>query len=193
MSNEVILKNLQNIYNNLKYFKIENNILILNYQNIYSTPLNYLNLNNINPDIYLINPLEIFQVITLLELLYHPTLNDNEKNFINDYMHKYLLLNEDILNNNSDDIFRFNILNIPIYTCYDEIFINNEASILIQNLINNYQNSSLSNKGSKLALINPLYGHFSNDDDYNNGFIGIILIFITCILTVLYITYFVIK
>lgn len=199
MSNELYLQNLKNTYENLQAFSIKNNTLILSLDSTYTLPLVHLNLSNLNPNIFYLSPLEIYQILYMLELLYKTNLTNAEIDFITQYVKKYLLLNDTILDNSSDDTLRVNALSIPIYTSYDPIFINSEPSNLIQELVNQHSEDfeNGKNKGQRLVLINSKYGSFDdeNDNDWDNlknaGFTALLMIGATIALTVLYITYFI--
>ena len=136
MSNEEYLKYLQNYNDNAKLFQIQNNILILNYNGNFKMPLIHINLSDLNPSIFNIDPRETFQIIYVLELLYKQNLSEGEINFITNYTQKYLSLNDSVLENDSDDKDRVWCLSIPIYKAYDPMFIENYSAKLISNIIN---------------------------------------------------------
>ena len=70
MNNEEYLINLYNSYPNAHYFTIKNNKLILEFENrVYELPIKEINLYKINPNIFLLNPMETFQIIYILIIL----------------------------------------------------------------------------------------------------------------------------
>ena len=199
--NEEYLKNLQKTFPSLKYFTIEGNSLILNYNGYYKIPLYHTNLSLINPNIFYLDPIEIFQVIYVLELLYKDSLNDNEIKFINDYTDNYLKYNDLALIGNNEASVKTWGLGIPIYTSYDEQFINNPASLLIQQNLIKHDNDTVNgkSKGPRLVRTNESVINFMPPEDEENplvdyskaGFAAVILIISAILITTLFITTFV--
>lgn len=209
MSNEEYLLTLYNSYNNARYFSLKNGNFILNMYNAENKkpeiPLNNLILSAINPCIFLLHPAETFQIIHMLELLYKRNLSDNEKNFIISYTYKYMELPEESLTDGSD-INRNYSLSIPIYTSYDPLFIEMPASLIIQELLikNSKENENSNGKQQSLTLKNNSIKNsniipIDSEDRFDfaeyrsAGFATLVLIGATVILTVLYITTYIIQ
>lgn len=196
MENYYFLENAKQLYDSLKYFSMNNNVLTLRYSGEFQIILEHINLASINPNLYLLSPIEIFQVIYMLELLYKQTLNENETKFIEDYTNKYLKLSTDALNTETSNTSRLWCLSIPIYTSYNPEFINLPGSILIQNLLNKQAQDINSGKNlqPKLVLVKDDLPNLEDDEAMKNfaqaGFTTIVLIATTITLTVLYIIYF---
>ena len=203
MNNEIFINSNKNLYESLEYFQIENNILNFNDNGkIYRFPIYNINLSILNPNLYLLKPRDIFRVIYLLELLYKDNISEYDYNFIEQYVNKYLNLEDKRLEGQEIDNNEVECLGIPIYTSYEPSFIDKPTSISIQTLINSHSEKieNSQSKGQRLVLINPEFGKFSEDDNQNDfvelgkaGFTSIMLILVTVILTVLYIVYFVAK
>ncbi len=201
MSNEEYLKYLQNYNDNAKLFQIQNNILILNYNGTFKMPLTHINLSELNPNIFNLDPRETFQIIYVLELLYKPNLTESETNFITNYTQKYLSLNDSVLDNDSDDKDRVWCLSIPIYKAYDPMFINSQCATTINNVINNHNEILESGKGKqkRLVLENKNIPTILDEEDNlpinleKAGFISLLFIVAAVIATVSYITYYIIR
>ena len=202
MNNEEYLKKFQSIFPNLQFFRIENNTLILEYDGFFKMPLIHINLSLLNPNLFYLSPKEIFQVIYILELLYKNTLTEQEQAFIISFMNMYLTLNDYVKSHNKEEKeMHLSALGIPVLISYEEGFINNPASKIIQVMINNHDNEILSgkNKQPRLVRTNETMANFIpmeedlNFIDYGKaGFTTLILIGGAIISTVLYITSFII-
>ncbi len=198
--NEEYLKNLQKTFPNLKYFNFDGNSLILNYNGYYKIPLYHTNLTLLNPNIFYLNPTEIFQVIYILELLYKDTLNDKEIIFINNYTNNYLKYNDLALSGNNDASIKSWGLGIPIYTSYDEQFFNKPGSKLIQQNLITHDNDTINGKtkGPRLVRTKDTLENFMPEEEENlvadyskAGFATIILIISAILITTIFITTFV--
>ncbi len=202
MNNEEYLKKFQSIFPNLQFFRIENNTLILEYDGFFKMPLIHVNLSLLNPNLFYLSPKEIFQVIYILELLYKNNLSEQEQAFIISFMNMYLTLNDFVKSHNKEEEeMHLSSLGIPVLISYEEGFINNPASKIIQVMINNHDNEILSgkNKQPRLVRTNETMANFMpveedlNFIDYGKaGFTTLILIGGAIISTVLYITSFII-
>ena len=153
MNNELFLIQMANQFDSLKYFKIENNTLILNFNGLYKIPFTNVSFANLNPNLFLLNPNEIFHILYMLELLPKNSLNDNEKNFINSYVNRYLSLNDLALENKEIDTNLVWCLSIPIYTSYDPENLDKESSKLIQDIVNNHSELVANSKGNHQKLV----------------------------------------
>ncbi len=201
MRNELFISEYRHIYNSLNYFKIVNNKLVLDYNNrTYIMPLNNILLYNLSPQLYTLNPIELFQTIYILELLYKFDLNESEYKFINDYVNKYLNLHDLQMGNQINEEERVNALSIPIYTSYSDTFINSKGALFIQDLVNKHTEvvESGKGKGVKLVLTNPNFkGTEEEEFDYNYlekaGFGTIALISSAILLTALYVLIFIMN
>ena len=89
MSNQDFLINYQNRYESLKYFTINNNTLILKDNGVFMQDISHTNLARLNPNLFLLSPVEIYQIIYMLELLYKNNLSEYEINFANTYINNY--------------------------------------------------------------------------------------------------------
>lgn len=199
MDNESYLKKLQLSYDSMKYFLLKDNVLYFkNNENIYSLPLT-ISLASLNPNLFINNPINIYRIIYILTLLKKDQINDQEKDFIIDYVKHYLVIEKDRIENKEIDENELMSLSIPIYTSYDPNYNNHPASVLIQEQLNNYANEIESGKshGQKLVLTNPNIPKTIDDDDlYDLGKAGFgitILIVSTVILTSLYIFFFLLN
>ena len=202
MRNEDILKNLQNSYENLQFFSIQNNMLTLNLNNEnYAMPLINVNLGSINPNLFLMQPKEIYQVIYMLELLYKDTLTEFEGSFISHYMDNYLKIHEAFTSGDANYEFLDTMFGMPISISYDAYFQTKPGFALINDKINNYDSLMVSGKsnGKTLVLTNP-NGFYKVDetpllDDIrkytNAGFTLFLLVAGTIVATCLYIIFFI--
>lgn len=200
MDNKLYIEQMKNYYDSLKYFNVENNKLILNYNGYYKIPLIYTNLQLLNTNLFILNPIEIFQIIYMLELLNKNNLKQNEIDFINNYTKKYLTLkNNNTIENNTDYDNRIWCLSMPVYRSYDEKYINNEGSKIIQNIIqeNNKEIENGHSKEPKLVLKNPNFALIEEESNFENfknaGFTTLMLIVSAIISTLTYIIFFMNK
>lgn len=201
MSNEEYLKYLQNYNDNAKLFQIHTNSLILNYNGTFKMPLTHTTLNELNPNIFNLDPRETFQIIYVLELLYKEKLSEGEINFVTNYTQKYLSLNDSVLENDSNDKDRVWCLSIPIYKAYDPMFIETPTAITINKVINNHSEIIESGKGmqKRLVLENKNIPTIFDEEDNlpinmeKAGFISLLFIVGAVIATVSYITYYIIR
>ncbi len=198
MNNKEYLEMAKNRYGSLKYFTIEGNVLFLNN---FKIPLINVQLSSLNPSLFELNPTEIFQIIYMLELLYKPVINEEEKKFIFNYVTAYLKLNDAALegqNVNNNELW---CLSIPIYKSYDSELIQNGGSMAIQEQMNNHNNEIETGRGNHMALVltnpnlpngsYPLNTNDSIEDLTRAGFTTIILIAGAVALTCLYIAFFI--
>lgn len=198
MENVLFLKQLQNSYDSLKYFSITNNRLILHLDKDYIIPLIHTKLINLNPNLFLLTPQDIFHIIYMLELLYKTNLNDSEIKFIENYTNKYLKMNDLAIENNQIDKNMVWCFSIPIYSSYDPIYIENPCSKIIQKLLNNHTEEIENSKGlhPKLILSNTNF-QIAEDDNLANfekaGFTTLFLITGAVVATCIYIIYFIAK
>jgi len=147
MSNEEFLNQIQHMYDSAQYLNLENNLLTLNYNGTNTITLTNVSLTNLNPNLFLLQPDEIFDTLHILDILPKQEINDYESTFINNYVNKYLELNDKALEHSKDieaneDLEELNTklngLKTPIYLAYDPQYENTAASILIQELMNNH-------------------------------------------------------
>lgn len=201
MDNKIFLNQMKNYYDSLKYFDIQNNYLILHLNKLFTIPLLHTYLSQLNQSVFLLNPSEIFQIIYILELLYKNELTENEKDFIINYVKKYLSLSESTLTGNEMDLNRLWCLEMPINNAYKEEFSQMPTSKLIISTIDKYNeeiNSGLG-KTPKLVLVkgdNPNFDIEEEIDDVKNfekaGFTTLLLILTSIVSTCLYIAYFIV-
>ena len=204
MSNDTFFDKYQNIYPSLQYFHCNNNYLVLNYDNTnYSLYITHINLSSLAPEVFLLNPVELFQMLYILELFYKVDLTDDEIKYITDYVNKYLELNDKLLANeiNDDNAPRINSLSIPVYTSYNDGFTNTKCAMVIQNIINNHteQLEKGEGKGVKLVLTNPNFKGYENEDNnldktvFTAGFTITMIIVGTIIAVSIYVAYFILN
>lgn len=198
MNNEVVLKNLQNSYISLRYFAIKNNVLYFkDNDKVYSLPLNIVNLNNLNNNLFILKPRDIYRIIYLLELLNKDNITENDIEFIKQYTEKYLNLETIRIENNEINENEIFGLSIPIYTSYDEKFSSKPASKLITETINNYTEKRQSGKsqGQKLVLANPNFPNIEDEiHEYGAaGFAKIFLIITIVIIIGIYVAFFMLN
>lgn len=198
MNNEIFLNQMKNLYESLNYFSFEGNILVLNYNGIYKIPFNNVQLSNIDPNLFLLSPNEIFHILRMLELLPKKELNQDEIDFAIQYVNRYLTMND--LSLEKDDIDKNKVwcFSIPIYSSYYPEYINNPISNIIQNIINNHSNEIENSKGNhpRLVLTNPNFEQVSTTDYMTDlgkaGFTTLIIIATAVVSTILYIANFII-
>jgi len=201
MDNKIFLEELKNTYESLRYFNIIDNYLILKLDKEYKTPIIHTNLKNLNINLFLLHPTEIFQIIYMLELLYKNALSDFEINFIKDYTKKYLLIEDNNKSeNNNINLNRLWCLGLPINLAYDIEFINMPCAKCIIAELNNHTNEIESGRGNYPTLTlkkgeNPNFEIEEQNDMYNlekAGFTTLFLITSTIVATLVYIAYFII-
>lgn len=202
MDNELVLKNLQKSYDSLRCFVIKNNILYFKDDNkIYQLPLQTVNISNLNHNLFLIKPRDIYRIIYLLEILNKKEITEYDSEFIKQYTVKFLKLEKERLENAEVDENEIMCLKMPIDLAYNSIYSNNPSSLLIQNIINNYAEQIESGKshGKKLVLEKENLPK-TLDDEPNTwidlgkaGFTTTFLIVLTIILTSVYIAFFVLN
>lgn len=204
MDNKEFIFQMQNQYESLKYFIIKDNKLILNKDGTFVIPFNNVILSSLNPILFTLDPKEIFHILRMLELLQKKELTDKEKGFINQYVLRYLKLNNMALNDSNINTNLIISLNIPIYLSYDEEFQKYPGSLLIQKIIINYSENLEKNNGNsidsqkRLVLIpkdNPNFIIEQENNYIHNfekaGFTSLLLITSTIALTCAYIAYFI--
>ena len=200
MENKIFLEQMKNYFDSLKYFDIQDNFLILHTDKIYRIPIFHTYLSQLEQNIFLLHPIEIIQIIYLLELFYKTTLSEIEKDFIKNYTNKYLSLSENSTNGNDINQNRLWCLELPINNAYKEEFSEYPCSKLIISLIDKHLeeiNSGLG-KSPKLVLIKNDNPNFLIEEEYDElktfekaGFTTILLILSSIISTCLYIAYFI--
>ena len=203
MDNKEFIFQMQNQYESLKHFSIKDNNLILNKDGIYSIPLNSVVFANLNPNLFLLDAKEIFHIIRMLELLPKKELNYNEMAFINQYVNRYIKLNDMALTESNIDNNLIIGLNIPIYLSYDTEYEFNPCSIMIQKILVKHSeeiekmegNSKDSQKRLVLTPNNPNFIQIYEEDKIHNfekaGFVSLLLITSTIAATCVYIAYFI--
>ena len=200
MDNKIFLEQMKIYYDSLKFFEISENILTLHAEKEFKMPLYHTYLSTLPPNIFLLYPTEIFQIVYMLELLHKESLKDTELNFIKNYTEKYLKLSDEAKENNNIDQNRLWCLEIPINKAYDEEISNSMYSESIINLIDNHTNDMNSGLGKtpRLVLIKENNPNFMIDEEIDNvkafkdaGFTTIFLITSTIVATCLYLAFFV--
>ena len=93
MSNEIFIEQYKNNYPSLTFFTISNDRLILKIQATYTIPFTHVILAQVNPLLFTLNPIELFQALYILELFYKPELQPKDSTFITNYVNKYIELN----------------------------------------------------------------------------------------------------
>lgn len=198
MDNSLILENLKKRYPNLKDFMIRDNQLIFNGNNINN--IENINFNNINEYIFLLGPNQIIQIINMYILLNKNNLNDDEKQYIINFMNEYYKIKDyNLEGNNTNELYLF-CLELLINDSYNLASLNMPGALLIEDIIERKNNELSSGKSNSAKLIlkkesNP---DFLIPEEYDNskefekaGFTTILLITITAISTLLYIAFFI--
>lgn len=198
MDNYTFLENAKHTYESLAYFHITDNLLTLEFNGTFKIRLQNVSLSSLNPNLFLIHPTEIFQIIYVLELLYKDELTESEINFIESYTNKYLKLSNDALDTETTNTNRLWCLSIPIYTSYSPDFENKKASLLIKSLLNKQTEAIESGKSLHPKLVLMKDGTNLEEEEIDSsfaqaGFTTLFLILGATIATVLYITYFIIS
>lgn len=205
MDNDLFFKNIQNAYDSLRYFAIKNNVLYFkDNDKIYSLPLNTVNFSNLNQNIFLIKPRDIYRIIYLLEILNKDEINEYDSEFINQYTNKFLKLETMRLENQNIDENEVACLSIPIYTSYDPKYLEKPASKIINEILNNYSQEIESGRSSvqKLTLKPKNIPETIMREDFEDsplndfrqaGFTATLLIILTVVLTSIYIAFFILN
>lgn len=199
MNNELLLNELQNSFPNLRYFKLSNNVLSLEFDGSYRIPFINTSLSNINPNLFLQNPKEIFNILYMLELLNKNELNESEIAFITSFVNRYLKYSDLATKGNEVDKDLLWCLSIPIYTSYDPNYIENMGSSIIQNIINSHSEEIENSKcmHERLVLTHPDFGGNYEEDTFSYlekaGFATLTLIGGAITFTLLFIIFFIVK
>lgn len=197
MDNSNYLNSLKSKYDSLYNIVIKENVL---YYDKYVLPLS-INLSMLNPDLFLLSPEEIINILYVLQLLYQPNINEMEKNTLIQFTRKYTEIN----NQDYKDFNTFGY-SIPIYFAYDENFVNSPGATIIREehtRLCEYMDS-LNNGGKDKSLVRVRknsnvtnsyeyneYLEFSENIDrmQNAGFVTIFIIFFGIILSILILAY----
>lgn len=183
MDNSIYFNNIKNNYDSLSDMFIKNNVLC--YQN-YSLPLT-CDLRIFNPNLFLLNPEDIINIIYIYQLIQKKDLTEIEKNSLVKYAQIYFEIKND--SNKVNEQFGFSI---PIYMAYDESCENNLGAIILKDEYtklceNNEKMDSSKNAQYVRVLKNNNLPSQSEYDDYlefhekvnqiqNAGFVTIFLI-----------------
>lgn len=202
MDNKTYFNQIKPFYNSLKFFDIKDNYLILTNNKTFILPLIHTDLSQINPDIFLAEPNEIFHFLQVNELLYKERLNEKEINYLHEFTKRYLKIKNDSTEGKNINSITLWCLELLICKVYQEEFINNPASTEIISLIDK-NNSELENGlGTSVKLVLTKNGNknFELLEDFDGlksfekaGFTTLILIIITVILTCLFLAYFIVN
>lgn len=200
MENKIFLEQMKLYYDSLKYFDIQDNFLILQLNKTFRIPLRCVNLSTLDKNIFMLSPVEIFQIIYVSELLYKENLGESEKDFIINYTKKYLELSDNVKTNQNNDLNKLWCLEIPINVAYkDEFFELPGSKIIISEIDRHLEeiNSGLG-KSPKLVLKkgdNPNFELEESIDQVRNfekaGFTTLFLITSAVAATCMYIAYFI--
>lgn len=197
MSNEDYLLNLYNSYPNAHYFTIKDNKLRLELNDkIWEIPIKNEELTKINPNVFLLHPIESFEIIYMEVLLTKDIIDNNEESFIKKYTLNYLEVNKKVLKLNDSNLqLEHSMLSIPIYTCYDPKYINKPASNCIRGILDNYQELTNEDggRGNSRARINPNVPSIGIKDGMEAGFITLALIIGAVVVTITYITTYILN
>lgn len=198
MNNDMFIKQMKNYYESLQFFSIENGYLTLSYEGTYKIPFISVNLSLLNPNLFSLDPKEIFHILYMQELLFKENLNQNEIEFIKGYLTRYLKLNDMALENENMDSNLVWGLSIPIYTSYDPLFIDKPASKLIEEQINMHSDNLVEGRSNQQRLVlmkNDNFTTIVEEEPLSNlaqaGFTTLLLIFSAVTITVLYILNFI--
>ncbi len=202
MNNDIVFVNLQRSYDNLSAFSVKDNTLFFHFNgNIYQLPLNSVNLNLLDPSIFLLKPKDIYRVIYLLELLPKDNLTPSDEEFVVQYTEKYLRLEQERVEHTDNEGYSIDEktvfgLSIPINAAYNPQFVLKKAAKIIDELLCKKAEEIESGnfKGHKLVRFNPSTPKeidFDEDGLQKTGFTTFIIIASTVILTGIYIAYYI--
>lgn len=200
MNEEEQFKILKEKYPSLQYFNYQNGTLSLEQNNqIFSVKLDNFhvfyenNYERINPNLFLLNPIEIFNIIKMIELLHHINLNNSEEDFVKSYITDYLNLTETGL--------KKECLKRPIDYC--DYFPSSPVRAIIKEVKEARNNPrGKTHQGPKLVKILSLKGTHEYIEDENKelppsniptGFATILLIIAIIIITITFITLYILK
>lgn len=198
MNNQVFINQMKNYYESLQYFSIENNYLILNIEdNSYKIPFTNVDLTMLSPNLFYIEPKELFHILYMLELLTKTTLTDYEIDFVKKYVNRYLTLNDLALEKDGMNTELVWGIGIPIYNSYDPDKASNPAAMVISEILNSHTETLESGRGNHQVLSLKPNGPFAMLDedptpaDFTKaGFTTLALIFTAAISTIMYIVNF---
>lgn len=183
MSNSDYFNSIKNNYDSLSDMFIKNNVLY--YQN-YVLPLT-INLNVFNPNLFLLSPIDIINIIYIYQLLLKKELNELEMHSLEKYAKIYFDIKND--SNKVNQQFGFSI---PIFMAYDESVENNAGAKILRTeytkLCEDYEKSDSAKNAEYVRVLKNNNIPASNEyDDYlefhekvnqiqNAGFAAIFLI-----------------
>jgi len=202
MNNSEYLLQLQNSYESLKNFSINDNKLYFKTDKMCMITLNNVNLSSLNPNIFLLKPEEIFHILYAIELLPNNNITNEEEEFLKNYTQRYLKINDRALQENDVDTNLLSSLSIPIYLSSDPYYEQYPSSKLIQNILNIHNEDLENGRGNHKRLVlelhsNPNFIQEFEEDNIRNfekaGFTTLLLIASTVIATCSYIIYFIIN
>jgi len=191
----------QNQYDSLKFLSIKDNKLILNKDGIFMIPFSNVQLTNLNPNIFLLDPKELFHTLYMLELLPKNDINQNEEIFIKSYTERYLKLNDRALQESDINQDFVTYIGTPITLSYDPLYENLPCSKIIKNILDTHNNELENGRSNQKKLIlipnqNPNFIQELPEDNIRNfekaGFSTLLLIGSAVALTCIYIAYFII-
>lgn len=202
MDNKTYFDNLRLQYESLKKMQLDNNVLSFKSNNgNYFVKLK-IELTKLSPSIFVLSPEQILNTLYIYQLFYNENINEIENKLIEQYISSYN--DYAILKNKNPEQFDDNILfalSIPIYSAYNEEFINTPASKVIQEHYNKLNTQIESEFNSSKDLTRKLklgdlpsteayldYEEFSNKliNIQNAGFTTIFLIAFTVVTTIVY-------
>ena len=199
MNNEMYFNLIKGNYESLNSFYMRDNTLFYQDTSTYMLTLEHITLANINTNLFLLSPRDIYRVLYLLELLPKRVITENDKLFINEYVIKYLDLEDKKLSNEEIEEHKVDCLGMPIYFSDDPSLENTPASIEIHKVLNEHTENVKAGKsnGPRLVLTNP---NFIIEEEQNDlievgkaGFTTLLIIAGTVIATCIYIALFIAK
>lgn len=216
MSNNEYLIYLQKQHESMRYFQMQGNKLILSinrrendsvktdYLTILIDHLNLALLDQMNPSLFYQNPLDIYSILTLLELFYKVQLTNQDLNYIHSYVSDFIKIQSPLINNTTNDgnnmnYIRCTCLEMPIVLADNPSFENSPCAIEIRKMLNANLENVTSGKGNCVRLVRTK-GDFdySDEDEIEDmtkivekaGFTTISIIVLGVVLACSYLIYF---
>jgi len=194
MNNLEYLNKMKLYYNSLNKFNINNNILYFYSDKIYTLPLYNTILANLNPNLFLLNPNLIFQILYMNELAYKNELTEFDIEFIRNYIRMYFEFTNNKNENNQNILYN---LEIPINNAYLTNTLTSQ--IIIEEIDSLSHNGGLNNHPRLVLKKNdaPNYEEIEEEYDYkntkDNGFVSLMLIISFILISFTYISIFIIS
>lgn len=203
MGNEEYFNKVKNLFPSLQTFNIDNNTLTFfdeKSNQTYNLSLHNISLYTMNQSLFSLKPRDIYRVIYMLDLIQRNNSNEQELEFVTQYINKFLKIETKRLNGDDVDSNLIYNMSIPIFLIDDprpEIqknIKNMDARRIIEDTLKKHIEES--NKGGEALVLRTQYYKENNkksemlETTTKNGFTSFILVLITIIFTILYISLF---